>query len=237
MQMKQRHRAVQQPFDPGRNTLFLAALQQSGFPMMQQENPGWNRVEQSALRDKQCQRNRLPCDVGMIILQRQRLKKEKPCQAAIEQESGDAKRTIEQIQRAQRKKGTEQTNQDDSELRFDTDQLQLGIEQVQTDRVTQFVERKYRVFRPEMRAGRQIINVRQVKADISEVVWGNHSDPVVHDENDLTKFSDREDQEERAERESKVSVLFRWADQRFSFPEVQRERRYEGTNEQCSGGS
>src|SRR5271166_4527078 len=70
MQMKQRHRAVEQPFDPGRNTLFFAALQQSGFPMMQQKYPGRNRVEQSALRDEQCQRNRLPCNVGLAILQR-----------------------------------------------------------------------------------------------------------------------------------------------------------------------
>src|ERR1700682_5252182 len=68
MQMKERHRAVDEPFDPAGDSLFPAPVQQGAYPMMQQQQPGRNGIEKAALGDEHGERDRFPGHVSLIIL-------------------------------------------------------------------------------------------------------------------------------------------------------------------------
>ncbi len=77
VQMKERHRAVDEPFDPAGDSLFPAPVQQGADPMMHQQQTGRNGVEQAALGDEHGERNRFPSYVSLIILQSESLEKKK----------------------------------------------------------------------------------------------------------------------------------------------------------------
>src|ERR1700731_951621 len=85
VQVKQGHRAVEQPFDPGGYPLFLASVQQCGSPMVQQKKPGRNGIEQTALRHEHRERNRFPRHISLIVLQGVGLEKEKAGETSVEE--------------------------------------------------------------------------------------------------------------------------------------------------------
>src|SRR5450432_1916397 len=77
VQMKERHRAVDEPFDPAGDSLFPAPVQQGAYPMMQQQQTSRDGIEQAALGDEHGKRNGLPGHISLIILESESLEKKK----------------------------------------------------------------------------------------------------------------------------------------------------------------
>jgi len=168
--MEKGHGGVKKPFGPERQSAIQVPLEQCRSPMMQEKQTGGHGVKQAALSNEHRQWNRFPCKVLLVILQGEGLEEKESGQSSIEKKCGYAKRTIKQEECTQSQKRTEERDEDDAGLQCKPDLCQLCVEEIKADRVTEFVKREDRIIRPVSGTASQVVDMRQVKADVSKII-------------------------------------------------------------------
>ena len=84
-------------------------------------------------------------------------------------------------------------------MRLKPDLCQLRVEKIKANRVTEFVEGEDRIVRPVSRIAAQIVDMRQVQADVPKIIPRQNPDAVIHDEDHPSELSEGKSKKDYAE--------------------------------------
>src|SRR5215468_5679426 len=116
--VEERHRRIKRELEPKWEraplAIFVRGSEKFFSPMPEQNQAGRNRVKQTALGDKHCQRNALPGDVihVLIVVELESAQELEPRDSAIEKKAGNRKGAAPAIERVERCERREQTDPD-----------------------------------------------------------------------------------------------------------------------------
>ena len=195
MKVKDRQRCVQQHFPPPRQPPFLDPFEISRPPAAEQKQAGRQRKEQSALSDKQGERQTLPRQFALQIGKFAVFEKSDRRKAAVAEKAREREGAAPAPERNPCACTAHEPHPDQAAEVIDSHQRQEAVKEIHAERIGERAAREDGVFRPERRALRELPEVGQMQRKVAEVVWREDLDGVAIGEDEPQKRAQREERE------------------------------------------
>ena len=166
--MDERQRPPEDALDPGREARL--ASQETPAPGPEEDEPRGEGQEEAALRHEEGEKEALPGDGVLVVLEPTRRQELEAREPAGEQETGDRERSPPAPQREGGERGAGQAHDGEEHRQARAELHEHGRQQVHAERVPQPLPRQDRVLGPEGRAAREVADVGPVQRQVAVVV-------------------------------------------------------------------